>query len=198
MPDIQLNEKFWTDRYETKQTGWDIGFASTPLVEYINQIEDHNIKILIPGAGNSYEAEYFFKKGFINTFVLDISHKPLENLHHRYPDFPAKNLIHENFFHHKGQYDLIIEQTFFCALQPALRSDYAEQMMKILKPGGKLVGLWFCFPDRDMQQGPPFNGTFEEYSACFKELNIKIFEECNNSIPPRKGNELFAILQKPE
>ncbi len=70
---------------------------------------------MIPGAGNAYEAEYLFKQGFKNIFVLDISEKPLITFSERFPEFPESQLILGDFFTHKGLYDLIIEQTFFCS-----------------------------------------------------------------------------------
>jgi hypothetical protein len=105
----KLSEEFWTECYEQDQAGWDIGVASTPLVTYIDQLENKDLKILIPGAGNGYEAEYLFQNGFKNVFVLDIAKIPLDNLQARIPDFPPEQLIHQNFFDHDGQYDLILE-----------------------------------------------------------------------------------------
>ncbi|MDX1544111.1 MAG: SAM-dependent methyltransferase, partial [Christiangramia sp.] len=49
-----MNSEFWSTRYRDNRTGWDIGYISTPLKEYIDQLEDKELKILIPGAGNSY------------------------------------------------------------------------------------------------------------------------------------------------
>ena len=85
---MELNKKNWNSRYDTKETGWDIGFVSPPLKEYIDQITDLNIKILIPGCGNAYEAEYLFNKGFKNVFIVDYSQIAISNLIKRIPDFP--------------------------------------------------------------------------------------------------------------
>ncbi len=68
-----LNRKYWENRYAKNDTGWDLGKISTPLKTYFDQLENKNLKILIPGAGNAYEAEYLHQKGFKNVFVVDIS-----------------------------------------------------------------------------------------------------------------------------
>ncbi|MFK7812517.1 MAG: SAM-dependent methyltransferase, partial [Maribacter sp.] len=81
-------ENYWTQRYQEEKTGWDIGYPSTPLKEYIDQLEDETISILIPGAGNAYEAEYLWKQGFQNVNVMDISEFPLKQFQERNPDFP--------------------------------------------------------------------------------------------------------------
>ena len=191
-------ENFWSARYRDNMTGWDIGYPSTPLKEYIDQLTDKNIEILIPGAGNAYEAEYLFENGFTNVNVLDISDFPLKALKERVPDFPSNHLHRGNFFHHQGQYDLIFEQTFFCSFEPTKqnRSDYAQQMSKLLKPFGKLVGLWFSH-ELDAEGKRPFGGSHEEYLSYLSPyFDVQIFEECYNSIKPRSGNELFGVFCK--
>jgi SAM-dependent methyltransferase len=191
----KFNKDFWTARYQNNETGWDLGEPSTPLKEYIDQLNNKNLSILIPGAGNAYEAEYLFNKGFKNITVIDISSEPLKNIQKRLPDFPKENLIHGDFFDHTKQYDLIFEQTFFCALNPSLRNDYVKQMHNLLKPKGKLVGVLFTNPlNTEM---PPFATTKEEYIAYFSpKFNFKVLENCYNSIIPRAGRELFINLEK--
>jgi methyl halide transferase len=111
-------------------------------------LNNKDLSILIPGAGNAYEAEYLFNQGFKNVFVMDISAIPLHNFKERIPTFPDNQLIEANFFEHSGQYDLILEQTFFCSFEPTQenRQFYGEKMAQLLKPKGKLVGLWFDIP----------------------------------------------------
>ncbi len=197
--DTKEEEAFWSTRYKEERTGWDIGYPSTPLKEYIDQLEDKSVKILIPGAGNAYEAEYLFKNGFTNTFVMDISTTPLEAFSKRVPDFPKDQLIHENFFEHQKQYDLIFEQTFFCSFPPLPenRKRYGEKMATLLKPNAKLVGLWFDIPLTGDMVKRPFGGDKEEYlSYLAPYFDVKVFETASNSIKPRMGNELFGIFIK--
>lgn len=189
----QLNSDYWENRYQTNQTGWDAGTITTPLKNYIDQIADKNIKILIPGAGNAHELDYFLSKGFKNIFVVDFAETPLQNIRKRIPHFPEKQLIHSNFFELEGKFDLILEQTFFCALAPELRQRYATKMHSLLSEKGKLFGLLFDFPLTE--EGPPFGGSKEEYLNLFSEdFNIKTMEASYNSIKPREARELFFIV----
>lgn len=191
----QLDKNYWTERYYSDNAGWDAGKVTTPLKEYVDQLNDKHISILIPGAGNAWEAEYLFKAGFTNVNVIDLSEAPLSNLKKRLPEFSSKNLICADFFEHSGQYDLIVEQTFFCALDPELRNAYAKKMHELLKPRGKLVGL--LFSEEMKNEGPPFGGTKEEYTGYFSPyFEFSIFEACYNSIKPRSGRELFINLKK--
>lgn len=172
-----------------------MGSVSPPLKQYADQLDDKDISILIPGAGNSYEAEYLHTSGFSNVDVLDISTAPLENLRSRIPDFPQKRLIRSDFFEWQKSYDLILEQTFFCAIEPRLRNAYAKKMHELLNPKGKLVGLFFDFPLTE--SGPPFGGSYQEYLNTFEKwFDIHVLERCYNSIKPRSGNELFLIFEK--
>jgi len=192
---MKFGESYWNTRYKEGTTGWDIGHISSPLKAYINQLEDKSLKILIPGGGNSYEAEYLFKKGFKNVTIVDISETALRNVQNRVPNFPKSQLIHQDFFEFEGSFDLIIEQTFFCALDPILRKEYAKKMHSLLKPKGKLMGVLFDFPLT--QDGPPFGGSKEEYLTYFNPyFTIEILERCYNSIPPRDGRELFFKVLK--
>ncbi len=192
----ELNKNFWEERYANNNIGWNIGYPSTPLKQYIDQIEDNTLKISIPGAGNSYEAEYLWNLGFKNFFVADIVNQPLENFKQRVPEFPASQLLNIDFFELEDSFDLILEQTFFCALNPNLRQNYAEQMHRLLKPNGKLVGLLFNF--ELTASGPPFGGSISEYHSLFEnKFEIRHLENAINSIKERQGNELFFIFESP-
>jgi len=191
----RFDKAYWESKYSTEATGWDIGYAAPPLKDYFNQLTNKELKILIPGGGNCYEAEYLFEQGFENIFVIDIAKQPLKNLKARFPNFPDNHLIHDDFFNHKGKYDLIVEQTFFCALDPVLRKKYVEKMAELLNEHGKLAGLLFDFELTD--DGPPFGGSSAEYLQLFSEkFTIKKLERCYNSIQPRAGRELFFIFEK--
>jgi len=190
-----LNVAYWNQRYLKNEIGWNIGTASIPLITYINQLHDVNIKILIPGAGNAYEASYCFTKGFNKVFVLDWSEIAIENFKENTPNFPNEQVFCQDFFKHKGQYDLILEQTFFCALEPKLRLKYVEKMHQLLKPKGCLAGLFFNKVFH--KDGPPFGAEKQTYINLFKPyFNLNILEKCYNSIPSRKDTELFFIFEK--
>lgn len=172
-----------------------MGGVSPPLKTYADQLPSREMQILIPGAGNAYEAEYLFHQGFAGVHVLDIAATPLQNLRDRCTEFPKEQTIQGDFFTHQGQYELILEQTFFCALDPGLRRAYAAKVHELLVPGGKLVGLLFDFPLE--QSVPPFGGSEMEYRSTFSDLfHIQVLERCYNSIKPRAGRELFIIFEK--
>lgn len=192
---MDLSEEFWDNRYKTNDIGWDLGEVSPPLKAYFDQLSDKNLTILIPGGGNSYEAEYLHQKGFTNVYVADLSKTALTNIKQRVPSFPATHLIHQNFFDLTLKFDLIIEQTFVSAIDPSLRTKYVSKAAELLHKNGKLVGLLFDAPLN--ADKPPFGGNKAEYQAYFEPyFNILKMEPAYNSHPNRPGKELFINLQK--
>ncbi|WP_018477476.1 methyltransferase [Pontibacter roseus] len=193
----EFSAAYWQSRYENGQTGWDVGAITTPLKEYFNQLTNAAQRILVPGCGNGYEAEYLYRHGFSNTYVVDVAAAPLEQLATRIPDFPKGQLLQQDFFELDGKYDMIVEQTFFCAIDPSLRQEYARKCANLLAPGGILVGLLF---DTTFEHaGPPFGGSREEYRRYFEPyFDFLHFETAYNSIPPRQGRELFIELRVKE
>ena len=186
-----LSKNYWDSRYQNQEIGWDIGAVSAPLKAYFDQLTDPNLRVLIPGGGNSYEAVYLLEKGFKNVTVVDFSETVTDSLRQKHL---LLNVVCEDFFQHQGDYDLIVEQTFFCALDPSLRTQYAPKMQQLLSENGKLVGLFF---DRIFVGGPPFGGSEAEYRVLLQPyFDIKIFEKATNSIPPRAGSELFLIARQ--
>lgn len=190
-----LDENYWSNRYIEGTAFWDLGEVSPPLKNYIDQVADKNKRILIPGCGNTYEADYLLSLGFTDITVIDIAPALVATLREKYKDNPNIEVILGNFFIHKGTYDLILEQTFFCALDPALREDYVAKMYELLASNGKLVGV--LFNRKFEQEGPPFGGSLNEYQPIFaQKFYFKTFEPCYNSFLKRKDSELFINLVK--
>ena len=192
---LQLDGNYWSNRYNEGTDFWDLGEVSPAIKEYIDQLSNKNLRMLIPGCGNTYEADYLLQQGFTNVTVIDIASALVANLKEKYKKNPYIKIILDDFFKHEGEYDLILEQTFFCAIDPALRKDYVTKMPELLAPNGKLVGV--LFNRRFEEQGPPFGGTQNEYELMFaKDFVFKTFEPCYNSFIKRKDSELFINLVK--
>lgn len=191
-----LNEAFWSSKYQSKSTHWNAGEITKPLKDYVDQLKDKNINILIPGVGHGHELKYLFNQGFKNVYVIDIATEPLDYIRKQLPGFPNERLIHGDFFELEGSFDLILEQTFFCALNPDLREKYAQKMNDLLSYNGKLVGVLFDFP-LDTIGLPPYGGNKEEYELLFmNHMHLIKIERCYNSIKPRIDRELFIHIEK--
>ena len=189
-----LNQSYWDLQYQSETTGWDLGTISPPIKAYVDQLKDTTISVLIPGCGNTYEAEYLLEKGFANITVIDIAPTLVEKLKEKFKNTTAIRIIQGDFFEHKGSYDLILEQTFFCALPPQMRQKYVWKMHQLLSKNGKIAGLLF---NRSFEVSPPFGGSKTEYEQLFSEaFHFKILETSYNSVTPRAQSELFFVFEK--
>lgn len=193
-----LDADYWQQRYDLGTDGWDIGAPSTPLKEYIDRLTNKDLRILIPGCGPAWEGQYLHERGFRNVWLMDLTGGPFAGFLQRCPDFQKEHLLIGDFFAHEGQYDRIIEQTFFCAIDPALRDRYVEHMNALLAPGGHLVGVLFDDPAPGKDPGgPPFGGSRAEYVTRFTKRFAHVeVEPCYNSIPPRAGREVWIDVAK--
>ncbi len=190
----QLDKNYWDNQYQSNKTGWDLGEVSPPIKKYIDELQNCNISILIPGCGNTYEAEYLLHKGFTDITVIDIAPTIVEKLQEKFLSNKNIKVILGDFFEHYNKYDLIIEQTFFCALPPTLRQKYVYKMHQLLNIDGLIIGLLF---NRIFETNPPFGGSKKEYEMLFKDAFVfKQFDVCNNSAAPRANTELFIEFKK--
>ncbi|MEN9612230.1 MAG: hypothetical protein RLZZ628_3044 [Bacteroidota bacterium] len=189
-----LNQAYWEHRYQQQDTVWDLKQVSPPLKAYIDQLKNKNLRILIPGCGNAHEAAYLCEKGFTNITLIDIAPTLVADLKQKFEQKMAIKVVLGDFFEHQSEYDLILEQTFFCALDPFLRPKYVEKMRNLLITNGKLVGLLF---NVSFENNPPHGGSKAEYLQLFKDIfKIQNLEICTNSFAKRQGTELFMILVK--
>lgn len=195
MSEIINQEDFWNNCYLTGQTGWDMHQASPPLTTFLDSLNDKSISILIPGCGNAHEVDYLMAHGFHRVTVIDIANSLVKKLQDKFKGMPVK-IINGDFFNHEGNYDLILEQTFFCAIPPYHRKNYVLKMHELLNDRGLLAGVLFK-ENYGFADHPPYQGSKNEYVQLFSPyFNILKIELCNNSIAPRMGNEYFVKLEK--
>lgn len=184
---------YWDTRWQQDETGWDIGYASPALMEYMQQQTEKHAAILIPGCGNAHEAAALLDIGFTNITLIDISEIAVNRVKKRFGN-QVKSIC-TDFFDHQGSYDFILEQTFFCALLPELRDYYVTKMAALLHSNAILAGV--LFSTEFNEPGPPFGGSKQEYEKLFtKNFKLLTLEPCYNSIPHRQGNELFIEFKK--
>ena len=95
---MNLDKTYWENRYEINEIGWDAGNITTPLKNYIDQLANKDLKILIPGAGYGHEFDYLIAQGFKNVYVIDIAAQTINHLKAKYPEISEKFFICDDFF----------------------------------------------------------------------------------------------------
>ena len=190
----------WQRHYEENDLGWDLGQVAPPFVKLWQEEKLPLGKVLVPGCGRGHEVVFLAENGFDVT-AIDFSSGAVTHLKNA---LKKRNLegriLHQDFFSldesHEGVYDLVLEQTFFCAISPKQRRDYVLNISRILKPGGILVGLFY---HTDEQGGPPYNTTREDIEMHFsKNFEIQELDKTSLSAEQRKDKEWLGILKKPE
>ena len=190
----------WQRHYEENDLGWDLGQVAPPFVKLWQEEKLPLGKVLVPGCGRGHEVVFLAENGFDVT-AIDFSSGAVTYLKNA---LKKRNLegriLHQDFFsldeYHEGVYDLVLEQTFFCAISPKQRRDYVLNVSRILKPGGILVGLFY---HTDEQGGPPYNTTREDIEMHFsKKFEIQELDKTFLSAEQRKDKEWLGILKKPE
>lgn len=188
MPD---SSEYWNQRYVDGNIPWDLGYPSPALMDYVIQNTEQSARILIPGGGHSPELAALWDLNYQNVYTCDWSESALEFAQKQNPTIPSDRFILGNFFELEGSYDLILEQTFFCAIPPAMRIAYAAACARLLKArSGRLAGVFF---HREFEEaGPPFGGFEEDYLEILGSHLTLIRSEMNKkAIKPRQGTELF-------
>jgi len=191
--------QFWEVIYLEDDAGWDLG-GVTPV---FNNIADelNRGKVCIVGCGHGYDAVMFALKGFEVTAVdfapsavialESMSEKENVNVQIRQSDIFCLTPEYDSVF------DYVIEQACFCAINPERRQEYERLVYKILKPCGKMIGLWFPLGKTMADGGPPWGITIDEVKSIFKNGWIIEKEEFPEiSIQQRKNREKLIISEK--
>ena len=196
------NKDFWEALYQKKSTPWDLGKAAPPLVTFLKS--PYAVppgKIAVIGCGRGYECDLFARNGFEVTGV-DFAPSAVQMTSKLLQDggYLGKNayMLERDFFEiheYDGYYDYILEHCAFCAIDPSMRRTYAWTVRDLLRPGGKLISLWWLLPEK--KGGPPFHVHKTEIFDLFGEhFDIEIVYEPQDSVPERKGQELLTVLIK--
>jgi SAM-dependent methyltransferase len=191
----------WEGMYAAGEDRWDLGAASPPLVAALGRGEiGPPGRALVPGCGRGHDVRLLAARGF-EAVGIDFAPSAvrearrlavatgMEGLRFERRDLFALPRAWD------GTFDLVFEQTCFCAVHPARRDAYARAVHRVLRPGGRLLGLFFIIPPGD---GPPFGTTPEEIRHRFVASGLFAMERARvplESVAPRQGREWLAILR---
>jgi methyl halide transferase len=188
----------WQRHYDEDDLGWDLGKVAPPFVNLFKSKTIFPGKTLVPGCGRGHEVIFLAENGFEVTAV-DFS---LGAINHLQPTIQERKLkceiLHMNFFEidagYNGTFDMVIEQTFFCAISPEQRTSYVSTVARALKQGGMLAGLFY---HTEEEGGPPFNTTREDIVKHFSDsFEIRQLKKAEDSAERRKNKEWLVILIK--
>ena len=196
--DVNLPTK-WNADYQRKSDGWDLG-GPTPIFKRLASSDRFKPgRMLVPGAGRGHDAREFARHGFRVTAVdfADLAVQEMKRLAD--PLAPVEVLQHDLFSLPKEldhTFDYVLQYTCFCAIDPARRTEYADLVTRLLKPGGAYIDL--AFPLDGRPGGPPFAVSEAELLKLYQERGFKLLgrETPVDSVSQRRGAEELFIYEK--
>ncbi|XP_015879513.3 probable thiol methyltransferase 2 isoform X2 [Ziziphus jujuba] len=179
----------WDKCWKQGLIPWDLG-RPTPLLKRLHETGSlPRGTALLPGCGTGYDVVAIAcpERYVVGIDISDSAIEKAVELSSSQPNSSYFTFLKADFFtwHPTHLFDLIFDYTFFCAIEPDLRSTWAEKIRDILKPDGELITL--MFPISDHVGGPPYN-VYEEvlHPIGFKATLIMDNEL---AVGPRKGRE---------
>jgi SAM-dependent methyltransferase len=134
---------FWEERYRTERLPWDLGAEPIELTNALRSEFQPAGQVLIPGCGSGYEVRSFVAAGW-DVCAIDFAPAAVARAQ-RILGPLADRVRQADFFTSdvSGPYDLIYERTFLCSLPYERWPQYAARMKSLLRPGGRLAGVFY-------------------------------------------------------
>lgn len=184
----EMNHTRWTAMWNKGiQPGqiFDKSVTSPLLLKFLQENRVPSGRALVPGCGRGYDVTSLAAPDR-HVLGLDIADKAVEAAKDRRDslsvdlcsskanaDFQTTSFFEVDVSDESNRFDFIYDFTFLCALDPSVRTDWAEQMAKLTKPNGELLTLIYPIRAPD-SLGPPFQVSLELY----KELLLPVGFEC--------------------
>ena len=189
----ESSPEFWESRWREGQTGWDLGGPSPPFVALLDgPVAPRPGRVAVVGCGSGHDALLFAQRGF-EAVGFDFAARALAAaqgapVHYELADF------FELPRQWRGQFDYVLENSFFTAIAPARRAEYAAVVAALLRPGGELIGL---FRAHDRRDGPPYGTSASE----LRRLLADAFDRVAAAPAPasherRQGEELLVRARR--
>jgi len=167
---------FWNQRYACGETPWTLHAIPATLRSFVKRTRARG-RVLIPGCGTDHEVLRFLQSAGFEVTAIDFSAVAVTQINEALGNFDGK-IIHGNFFKFDfpNRFDVIYERTFLCALHPRRWPQYAKRTAQLLRPRGKLVGVFFYGTEPDP---PPYplskTGAAEIFGKYFRLIrDVKV------------------------
>ena len=196
----------WNHCYRVGETPWDKGAPAPPLLEWLDK-PGHRFdgEVLVPGCGFGHDVRAIAATGqAAQVWGLDISPAALAQAN-RWPKAGNETYVEGDLFdllpEWRGRFDWVFEHTCFCAIDPALRSDYVSAVAQALRSGGRLLAIFYLNPWKEGEPtppngGPPFGVNTSELDALFAG-HFDLLEEYipTRAYPGREGREVIRLFR---
>ncbi len=186
----------WDDLYERRETPWEKGKPHPALVDFLAENGPLAGEICVPGCGSGHDVRAL-SAAQNHVLGIDLATRAITKAKSRPRIANEEYLLGDlfalpaKFDHH---FDWVFEHTCFCAIAPGTRQDYVDTVVRLLKPEGKLLAIFFPNPDHD-EPGPPYGVSLDELEKFFGPhfaLEREWIPQLTH--PGREGRELMRVL----
>ena len=188
----------WEDHYRRGETPWEKGAPSPGLVDFLTS-EPVRGRVLVPGCGFGHDVRALAATAD-EVVGLDLAQSAVVAAR-KFPAVGGESYVQGDLFAlpsaMRDSFDWVFEHTCFCAIHPAQREAYVEAVAGALKPGGKLLAIFYLDPgNTSPDEGPPFEVSLAELDRLF----LPRFELVRESLPERayagrEGREWMRVMR---
>ena len=198
----------WNACYLAGDTPWDKGAPAPPLLAWLDASPAHRLdgEVLVPGCGLGHDVRALADAGRAGAVCgLDLSPAAVKAAR-RVPPAGGETYAEGDLFDlpaaWRGRFDWVFEHTCFCAIDPACRPEYVRAVAGALKPGGRLLAIFYLDPWKDGDTpppggGPPFATSVGELDGLFAG-DFELLEDWvpERSYRGREGRERMRLLRR--
>jgi len=160
--------------------------------------------VLVPGCGRGHEAALLAELGF-QSIGLDFSGEAIRRARQLHgEERPQLRWLQADLLDPQalaagglgpGSLQGVLEHTCFCAIDPARRDAYLEAVVRLLAPGGWLLGLFWC---HGRPGGPPWGSDPAALQRLLAAAGLvqQVWEPAQGSLPVR-DHEWLGLWQRP-
>lgn len=177
----------WDERYQDGSTPWDLGTPSALVLRLIDEELVPPARVLVVGCGRGWEVEALADRGF-ETTGLDIAPTALRFAADRIGRRASVTLREGDVLdlppEFRNHFDVVVEHTCLCALDPALWSQYVDAVAGALREGGRMLGAFLRVANAPPEP-PPYGIDVETVHALFESrFAIRKLSEAPEVFPP--------------
>src|ERR1700730_15903194 len=182
---------FWNQRYASGETPWTLQAIPATLRSFVKKTQTRGT-VLIPGCGTDHAVLQFFRTAGFEVTAIDFSTVAVALIKKALGNFDGKIIRGDFFtFDFQSRFDLIYERTFLCALHPRRWPQYARRVAQLLRPRGRLVGIFFYGKEPEPPPYPLNEARAAEiFGKCFRLIrDVKISDSVATFAGMERGQE---------
>ncbi|NGN97359.1 thiopurine S-methyltransferase [Grimontia sp. S25] len=204
-----MDQEFWHSRWAENRIGFHLSDTNPLLVKYWPLLHPQREEaVFVPMCGKSIDLSWLASKHdeVVGVELSEIAVRAFFSEHLYTPTVtsmsPTMKLYHfdelsiyagDYFTAPLETYPLVYDRAALIAMPESLRQQYAERLLSLLKPGGRILLVTLHYPQEQMD-GPPFSVDADEVRRLFDGYKITHLNRDEQADRPPKGRtaDFFA------